>query len=137
MKKDFEKKISTFKDRLKELMDSTGTRSVDICEATGIEKSVISNYLAARCEPKPQKLLLISEFFNVSEKWLMGYDVPKDRESAPPDELTALLEEIRNDPQKRALFSLAKDATPDDVRQAIAILDALKRTRPDIGSGDH
>ena len=44
-------------------------------------------------------------------------------------ELWELREQVRRDPDRHYLFSLAKDANIDDVRQAVAIIDALKKTR--------
>lgn len=44
-------------------------------------------------------------------------------------ELWELREQVRRDPERHYLFSLARDANIDDVRQAVAIIDALKNTR--------
>ena len=42
-------------------------------------------------------------------------------------ELAALLEDLRSRPDMRMLFKLAHDATPEDVRQAVKIIEALRR----------
>lgn len=125
---------NNFQIRLKTAMEERKIKAADLARKAELSKAQISQYVNGVHIAKPDALSKLAVALNVSEGWLMGYDVPKDRESAPPDELTALLEEIRNDPQKRALFSLAKDATVDDVRQAVAILDALRRARG--GSGE-
>lgn len=43
-------------------------------------------------------------------------------------ELTAYLEELRNRPEMRMLFSVAKGATKEDVEKAVAIIEALRKT---------
>ena len=42
------------------------------------------------------------------------------------DELEQLLTALRDREDMRLLFKLAKDATPDDVRQAVKIIEALR-----------
>ena len=53
-------------------------------------------------------------------------------DSAIPDrndsELTMYLEELRSRPEMRMLFSVAKDATKEDVEKAVAIIEALRKT---------
>lgn len=42
------------------------------------------------------------------------------------EELTELLERVRDDPHMRMLFSITKDATPEDIEKAIKIIQTLK-----------
>ena len=46
--------------------------------------------------------------------------------SSVGDELTQLLAALREREDMRMLFSLAKDAAPEDVRQAVKIIKALR-----------
>lgn len=73
------KKVDTFQNRLIKLMDNTNTKAADLCRATGISKSVISRYVNGIYEAKQENLSLIAEYFDVSESYMMGYDVPKTR----------------------------------------------------------
>ena len=62
----------------------------------------------------------------------MGYDVPmepvKKEESSPADqELSEMLETLRTREDMRMLFKLSKEATPEDVRQAVKIIEALRK----------
>ena len=45
--------------------------------------------------------------------------------TAADAELAELLETLRNREDMKMLFKLAKDATPDDVRRAVKIIEAL------------
>lgn len=70
---------STFPERLRTILDETGIRQTDLCEKAGIGKSAMSQYLHGAFVPKQQKLSAIAEALNVSEGWLLGYDVPRMR----------------------------------------------------------
>lgn len=76
--------------RLKELMNIQGLRQVDILNKTlpyqkslGIimSKSHLSNYVNDRSSPDNDKMRLLAKSLNVSEPWLMGYDVDEFEES--------------------------------------------------------
>ena len=70
--------------RLKELMKKQGLRQVDILNktlpyqkslGTIISKSHLSNYVNDRSSPDNDKMRLLASALDVSEPWLMGYDV--------------------------------------------------------------
>lgn len=74
--------------RLKQLMEEKGLRQIDIlnltkpyCQKYGIKmnKSDISQYVSGKNEPSQDKLVILGMALNVSEAWLMGYDVSKER----------------------------------------------------------
>lgn len=51
----------------------------DLCEKTGIPKSAMSQYCSGTFSPKQKRTMLIAQALDVSEAWLMGYDVPMER----------------------------------------------------------
>lgn len=71
--------------RLKKIMQERNLRQVDILNLTfplckkydvKMNKSDISQYVAGKVEPSQDKLVILGMALNVSEAWLMGYDVP-------------------------------------------------------------
>lgn len=72
-------KTSNSAERLKELMRIYNIKQADIVEKTGIPKSAISMYLSGQRSPRQNRLTLIADAYNISETWLMGYDVPMGR----------------------------------------------------------
>jgi transcriptional regulator with XRE-family HTH domain len=64
-----------FKDRLKQAMDVRNMKAVDLCEKTKIPKGAISYYLSGRSTPKADRLYIICKALDVSEAWMLGYDV--------------------------------------------------------------
>lgn len=59
---------------------------VDLCQRTGIPKSSMSMYLSGERSPRQNRLSQIAEKFNISEAWLMGYDVSMERTDSLSDE---------------------------------------------------
>lgn len=77
-------------DRIRQLMEEKNWKQVDIFnnskpyqEKLGVKlgKSAISQYVNGVQAPDQRRLTLLALTFNVSEAWLMGYDVPRERES--------------------------------------------------------
>jgi repressor LexA len=74
--------MDTFANRLKEALKESDMKQTDLSRATGIDKSLISNYLSGKYKAKQENLHLIANALNVSELWLMGHDVEKTPTSA-------------------------------------------------------
>ncbi len=70
---------STFAERLNSIIKERNIRQIDLCKATGIGKSAMSQYLHGSFEPKQQNLHALASALHVSEAWLMGYDVPREK----------------------------------------------------------
>ncbi len=74
----YERTVSTA-DRLREAMRETGKTQADLVRETGIGKSNISRYITGRFDPKSDAVHKLAVALNVSEMWLWGCDVPKER----------------------------------------------------------
>lgn len=79
---------STTSERLHQLMSERNLRQVDILNLSQkyqkeldikMGKSALSQYISGKSVPDQNKLVLLGKTLNVSEPWLMGYDVPKER----------------------------------------------------------
>lgn len=73
--------MATIAQRIKEGLAARGMKQADLVYKTGIGKSSISTYISGDYEPKQRNIYKIANALNVSEAWLMGYDVPMERES--------------------------------------------------------
>lgn len=73
-----EQKEACFR-RIRQGMELRGMKAVDLVQATGLGKSAISQYISGKYEPKQVAIHKIAKALNVSEAWLMGYDVPIQR----------------------------------------------------------
>lgn len=73
--------VESFKTRLKEAMDLQTLKPVELAEKCGISKSTVSHYMSGYTEPKSNRLYIMAKVLNVNEAWLMGFDVPMERNS--------------------------------------------------------
>ncbi len=73
------KKTATFAQRLREGLDLRGMKQIELATRSGISKYSISHYLKGDWEGKQDAVYELARALNVSEAWLMGYDVPAER----------------------------------------------------------
>lgn len=80
-------KITTA-ERLNFIMKERQLRQVDIlklsypfCQKYDVKlnKSDLSQYVSGKVEPSQEKLVILGMALNVTESWLMGFDVPMER----------------------------------------------------------
>lgn len=109
-------KQHTTAERLKQLMDTRGLKQADIvravepyCERYNVKlgKSILSQYVSGKTEPGQEKLTILGLALNVSEAWLMGYDVPMDRKTAPATT-------IESDGRLGRIHELAAQLSPEE-----------------------
>ena len=77
--------------RLKQIMEERNLRQIDIlnmvkpfCEKYHVKmnRSDISQYCSGKVEPHQEKLFILGNAIGVSEAWLMGFNVPRERKSS-------------------------------------------------------
>ena len=97
--------------RIAQALSVRQMKQTELCEKAGIPKSSLSLYLSGAYEPKQDRLYLMAQALNVDPVWLMGFDVPMEKESpkkeASPDKLALtegeklMLELFRKIPEER------------------------------------
>ena len=70
--------------RIRKALTIRGMKQSELCRITNIPKSAISQYITGCFEPKQDRIYLIAKTLDVSEAWLMGYDVPMERQKNLP-----------------------------------------------------
>ena len=102
-------KKRTTSERLKQLMQERNLKQVDIlnkaqpyCKKYGIKltKQDLCQYVSGKVEPAQNKLAILSMTLKVNESWLVGFDVPKEKQA---DELVELINSLDADQQKNVL----------------------------------
>lgn len=112
-------------ERFEELRSSRGITKKFIAQALGRSPSICQDWKQKKSQPSEAQLKIVAEILGTSVAWLRGEDVAP---SAPADdEMEQLLSSLREREDIRMLFKLAKDASPEDVRQAVKIIEALRR----------
>ncbi len=81
---------ATFTERLKQRMKEENIKQVDILERSKkycemydkkLTKTDLSQYVSGKVVPGQDKLFILALVLDVSEAWLMGYNVPKERKN--------------------------------------------------------
>lgn len=126
----YKERISTCAERLSTALHIRRMKQSELCHLAKIPKSSLSQYLSGDYEPKQDRIYSISKVLNVSEAWLMGYDVPMERQKNPPSEENILSEgekmwlELYNrvsDESKEMLITMMNsfDRIPKDKQQLV------------------
>lgn len=68
--------------RIKQGLQMRNMKQAELADKTGIDKGQISSYLSGKYKPKQENLSLLAAALDVSEYWLMGLDVPMERDGS-------------------------------------------------------
>ena len=123
--------------RAKELRQMAGMQQKEVAVAIGVSRPTVSEWEHQKKDPSGNRLLKLAKLFNVSTGVILGIEpIPGDKLSDEAQEITIndndiwkFREQVRRDPERHYLLSLARDGDISDVRQAVAIIDALKKTK--------
>ena len=122
-------KMSAFGETLARLRRERGMTQAEIASRLGISKSSVSMYECGNREPELDLLEAMADLFGVSVSAMLGRREP-DLVNGDP-ELTDYLEQLRDRPELRMLFSVTKNAAKEDVEAAVKIIEALRGPHAD------
>ncbi len=110
-----------------ELCKQKGVTPYRVCKETGITTATISNWKAGRYSPKADKMQKIADFFGVSLDYLMSREEKRGEKYYTNDETAAIAQDIFENKELKALFSVQRDMTPEDLKALHNMALALKR----------
>lgn len=131
----------SFYDKFIGLCRDKNVKQSHVCTDIGINKSAASRWKNGGV-PDGSTVLKICKYFDVPISYFYENEPPQEpekEEAAPPAQAEAdrdgdgygdvvdLLTELRDRPEMRMLFKLAKGATREDVEQAVKIIEALRK----------
>jgi len=120
-------RVATTKDRLREAMQDAGKKQADLVRETGLNRGTISRYLSGEVEPRQDAAYKLALALNVSETWLWGYDVPKERTAVQKknDDLVKIIAQMRRDPKFFGIVSMLADLPEEQYDSLTTIISAL------------
>lgn len=125
-----------------ELRRRAGMQQKEVAIAAGVSRPTVSEWEHQKKDPAGDRLKKVAELFGVSTGVVLGYE-PIPSAKPPSGDMTdderevwELCEAARRDPDRRVLLKLAQNGTAQYVRQAVALIDALRATNPDFYDGD-
>lgn len=125
----YSERVETCGQRLAKALNIRGIKQIELSNRTNIPKSSISLYLKDAYEPKQDRLYEFAKVLNVSEVWLMGYDVPMERSDTQKknDQLVELITLLRNDNEFLEMAQDLSELTPEQRQNIKPILSALAK----------
>lgn len=70
-------KVSNFQERFTELVAESGKSLLKLSKELHISNQTLSAWRTGTRSPKPPTVTAVADYFNVSVKWLYGFDVEK------------------------------------------------------------
>ena len=122
-----DKKKVELKDRLREALTIREKKAVDLVRDLKIPKSAISQYLSGKSQNMDsERLYAICRYLDVSEPWMLGFDVPMSREvQKKSGSIVEATLRMKNDPEflslVEALVRLDSNKI-QDIKQVLAVL---------------
>lgn len=117
------RRVSTTADRIKERMKELNMKQVDVVYAANVDKGALSHYISGRYEPKDKVMFRLAKALDVSEMWLWGYDVPKERKVLSNEKIT--IPENLNENIKWASDIVIRLGNDDKFCESVKLLDEL------------
>ena len=76
----YKEKVEPCSKRIAVALKTKGMKQYELCKLANVPKSSLSLYLSGAYEPKQDRVYDMAKALNVNEAWLMGYDVPMERQ---------------------------------------------------------
>lgn len=102
-----------------------GKTQNDIVRDLQITASTVSDWANAKKYPRVDKMQKLADYFGILKSDLT--EEHAEAQMTDDIELQEYLEELKNRSEMRMLFSVTKNATKEDVEQAVKIIEALKK----------
>lgn len=118
--------MNSFQERLTKAISLRGITKAELSRRTGIGRNSISDYTLGKYEAKQDYVYLLAQALNVDEAWLMGLDVPMEKNSY---DITSIYEELSTK-NKKATYEFAKQKL--DEQNSIISLNNIKEKENEI-----
>lgn len=122
-------RVAELRERLREALSIRGMKPIELSEKADIPKGAISYYLAGKSSPKADRLNLMSRVLNVSEAWMLGYDVPMNRteEQKKNDNIVKIVAQMRKEKDFFDVVSDLAELQPEEYAVVKAMISTLKK----------
>ncbi len=117
-------------ERFEALRRSRGITKRFIAQSLGRSSTLCQDWKMQKSQPNDEQLAKVARILGTTPDYLRGETdepAPAAASAEEDGELAALLSSLREREDMRMLFKLAQGASPEDVRQAVRIIEALRR----------
>lgn len=112
------------KDRLRTALEIREKKAVDLVRDLKIPKSAVSQYLSGyRTIKDSKRLYIIAEYLNVSEAWLMGFDVPMEPEAQKNNDIESDI--VVMSENQKSLIEFAKSVPEEKAGMILRVMKSI------------
>ena len=109
-----------------QLLQKFGVTTADVCKATGIGQSTISNWKSRRNLISGKNAQLIADYFGISVDYLMtGKEKEGGEEYYLNDETREIAQEIFENPDLKSLFNMSRKIPPERFKAHMEFMKSL------------
>lgn len=123
----YNERTSSCAKRLSTALNIKGMKQSELCQITKIPKSAISQYVSGAFEPKQDRIYLMAKALNVSEAWLMGYDVPMERQ----EQKKFSFDMIKLTEEEKMWLELYNRLSDETKKVFISMMDSFDKASPE------
>jgi len=114
--------------KLLELITSKNISYSDLSELTGIPKSALQRYATGTTDKIPvDRIVKIANALGADPRDILGWGSQDTPLIVRNEELEECINILHERPEMKALFSLSKKATKEQIEQTIKIIEALNK----------
>ena len=113
--------------RFEALRVARGITKTFIAQSLGRSPTLCQDWKQQKSQPNDAQLREVARILGTSTAYLRGETDDPAPLGARDAEMEELLTTLREREDMRMLFKLAKDASPEDVRQAVRIIEAIRQ----------
>lgn len=114
-------------ENIKNLRKQSNMTQKELADFLGVHVSSVCKYESGAAVPTPDAITRLAKFFSVSTDYLYGVEHYEMN-----DDVDEMKEMLKSSPEFKVLFDIAKNATPTEIKQMIAIHNAMKATNTDF-----
>jgi len=106
--------------RLKELRERRGETQSQLAEFLEVSQQAVGKWELDKASPDDKTLIKIAVHYGVTIDYLLGFDDSQQYYTDP--ETAALAQELKDNPEYRALLDATKGLKPESVKEIMAFI---------------
>lgn len=120
-------KKAELKDRLQHALNIREKKSVDLVRDLNIPKSAVSQYLSGKSQNMDsERLYSICKYLDVSEPWMLGFDVPMERKIEKKNDIIVdIVTRLRTDEDFLSLVETMNTLNAEQLQSVKTLISAF------------
>lgn len=115
-------------ERIEQLLRERGISGSRMSADLGMSRSFMTELRKGRAKSvSAENAARIAEYLGVSTDYLLGSTEREEQPDEGDEELAEYLEELRNRPDKRMLFSVTKNATKAQIEAIVRMIEEMQQ----------